>query len=202
MGDRTRGLYGKFRVRRTDGRDGPGQKHDGCDYFVLDLTHDPHAMSAIRAYAAACRGDYPLLAADLVQKCGGRTCRVCGCTDDNCKGCIERTGEPCQWVEEDLCSACVETYLFEAAPDAPRLPDGVTSVVAATDGAKLGTATWWGDRMAVTVPRDSETDHGLRAIVVGLSILPWLRYDPQRGVAVLTFPEDAPPAPAARGAQP
>jgi hypothetical protein len=35
-----------------------------------------------------------------------RTCRVCGCTEDNCQGCIERTGAPCTWVEPDLCSAC------------------------------------------------------------------------------------------------
>lgn len=34
-------------------------------------------------------------------------CRVCGCTDDNCDGCVERTGAPCSWVEEGLCSACV-----------------------------------------------------------------------------------------------
>lgn len=33
-------------------------------------------------------------------------CRVCGCTEDNCKQCIEKTGSPCYWVEEDLCSAC------------------------------------------------------------------------------------------------
>jgi hypothetical protein len=36
-----------------------------------------------------------------------RTCRVCGCTEDNCEQCIEKTGEPCHWVERDLCSACV-----------------------------------------------------------------------------------------------
>lgn len=35
-----------------------------------------------------------------------RSCRVCGCTDLNCAGCIERTGSPCYWVEDDLCSAC------------------------------------------------------------------------------------------------
>lgn len=34
------------------------------------------------------------------------TCRECGCTDDDCHGCIERTGLPCQWVQRDLCSAC------------------------------------------------------------------------------------------------
>ena len=33
-------------------------------------------------------------------------CRVCGCTDDDCSGCIERTGQPCYWAEPDLCSAC------------------------------------------------------------------------------------------------
>jgi hypothetical protein len=38
-----------------------------------------------------------------------RTCRVCGCTDDDCRQCIEKTGEPCYWVEEDLCSACAQT---------------------------------------------------------------------------------------------
>jgi hypothetical protein len=36
-----------------------------------------------------------------------RSCRVCGCTDDNCADCIEKTGLPCHWIEEDLCSACV-----------------------------------------------------------------------------------------------
>lgn len=35
-----------------------------------------------------------------------RKCRVCGCTDDDCRQCIEKTGGPCHWVEEDLCSAC------------------------------------------------------------------------------------------------
>jgi hypothetical protein len=37
---------------------------------------------------------------------GNGTCRICGCTDDDCQQCIERTGSPCYWVEEDLCSAC------------------------------------------------------------------------------------------------
>ncbi|HRH68856.1 MAG TPA: hypothetical protein PLB89_05045 [Flavobacteriales bacterium] len=37
-----------------------------------------------------------------------QVCRVCGCTEDNCSGCVERTGRACWWVEEDLCSACVK----------------------------------------------------------------------------------------------
>ena len=36
-------------------------------------------------------------------------CRVCGCTDHDCRACIERTGKPCHWVETDLCSACAQT---------------------------------------------------------------------------------------------
>lgn len=35
-----------------------------------------------------------------------RSCRVCGCTEENCKRCIEETELPCHWIEEDLCSAC------------------------------------------------------------------------------------------------
>ena len=35
-------------------------------------------------------------------------CRVCGCTDDDCRQCIEKTGVPCHWVEPDLCSACAD----------------------------------------------------------------------------------------------
>jgi ParB/RepB/Spo0J family partition protein len=37
-----------------------------------------------------------------------RKCRICGCTDDDCQQCVEKTGEPCYWVEDDLCSACAE----------------------------------------------------------------------------------------------
>lgn len=35
-----------------------------------------------------------------------RECRVCGCTDNDCSQCVAKTGEPCHWVAEDLCSAC------------------------------------------------------------------------------------------------
>lgn len=43
-----------------------------------------------------------------------RSCRMCGCTDDDCSGCVERTGWPCSWVGEDLCSACADE--LAAAP--------------------------------------------------------------------------------------
>ena len=41
-----------------------------------------------------------------------RTCRACGCTDDDCRGCIERTGQPCAWADEDLCTACATTVFW------------------------------------------------------------------------------------------
>ena len=65
MGDKTKGLFKKFNLTRVDGSDAPGRKHFECDYFVLDLTHDPHALPALRAYADSCRAEYPLLADDL-----------------------------------------------------------------------------------------------------------------------------------------
>ena len=35
-----------------------------------------------------------------------RRCRVCGCTDDDCSQCVEKTGGPCTWIQVNLCSAC------------------------------------------------------------------------------------------------
>ena len=52
----------------------------------------------------------------------GQVCRVCGCTDDDCSGCIERTGHPCSWVEEDLCSACKTIVDAVLEPISTRAP--------------------------------------------------------------------------------
>lgn len=41
-----------------------------------------------------------------------KKCRVCGCTQENCRQCIDRTGEPCSWIEPDLCSACYPIVNF------------------------------------------------------------------------------------------
>jgi hypothetical protein len=60
--DRERGLYHKYDVVRADGRQ---HLHEGCDYFVLDLTHDEFARGAIKAYADACEEKFPALAQDL-----------------------------------------------------------------------------------------------------------------------------------------
>lgn len=62
------GLYQKFNVRRRDGSDTIGGKHEGCDYFVLDLTHDAFALETVWYYALACKAKYPLLSKDLVDR--------------------------------------------------------------------------------------------------------------------------------------
>lgn len=63
---RKRGLYKKFQeIRRTDGESASGGRHDGCDYFPLDMTHDRHAVPALMAYAESCEEENPNLAGDL-----------------------------------------------------------------------------------------------------------------------------------------
>jgi hypothetical protein len=43
-----------------------------------------------------------------------RACVVCGCTDDDCSDCIKRTGQPCHWIAQDLCSACENVETLQA----------------------------------------------------------------------------------------
>jgi hypothetical protein len=63
------GIYNKYAVYRNDREDRPGYKHEGCEYFVLDMTHDPFAVPALRAYADACMKEgYIPLAGELRHK--------------------------------------------------------------------------------------------------------------------------------------
>lgn len=88
------GLFRKFVVERVDGSDRPGGKHHGCEYFVLDMVHDAHAPTALRAYAIACKDSHPQLSADLIARFGDASpdsvavpekikdncsCASCGC---------------------------------------------------------------------------------------------------------------------------
>lgn len=57
-----KGVYRKYLVKRLRDREG---KHRRCEYFVLDLDHDPHAAAALLAYANSCDEEHPELAADL-----------------------------------------------------------------------------------------------------------------------------------------
>lgn len=55
------GLFHKFEVKRTDGR----QNREGARFFVLNYAHDLYARDALQAYADACRTTHPKLATDL-----------------------------------------------------------------------------------------------------------------------------------------
>lgn len=59
------GLFDKFKVLRRDGSSEPGEKHDGREYFVLDIDHDPHAKAALAAYADDVEATHPYLAKDM-----------------------------------------------------------------------------------------------------------------------------------------
>jgi hypothetical protein len=59
-------LQQKFWVDRIDGRDMPGGDRMDSKYFVLDYIHDPYAVPALEAYAAACRDDYPNLSQEII----------------------------------------------------------------------------------------------------------------------------------------
>lgn len=50
--------------------------------------------------------DHLIQSPQYVKRMESQICRSCGCTDYDCTECIERTGTPCYWFEENLCSAC------------------------------------------------------------------------------------------------
>ena len=72
MNAREKGIFHKFNVTRTDGRDAPGEKHEGDQYFVLNITTDPYAIPALAAYAEACRSEYAVLASDIQNMIGSK----------------------------------------------------------------------------------------------------------------------------------
>lgn len=57
MPSKTEGLIHKYDVRRVDGTDQPGGKHEECRLFVLDIDHDPNARRALMVYAREVRRD-------------------------------------------------------------------------------------------------------------------------------------------------
>lgn len=61
-----------------------------------------------------------------------RRCRICGCTDDDCSGCLGRTGVRCSWVAADLCSACVSPGFSTEV----RIKRGDANIASARVGGK------------------------------------------------------------------
>ena len=88
-----------------------------------------HDIDHYREMAEDRREEFRNLCVEQVRKC-----RVCGCTDDDCSGCIEKTGVPCGWAEADLCTACVpvqEGLVIGGIPVTmdQALPPGVMALV-------------------------------------------------------------------------
>lgn len=104
---------------------------------IADRWGKAQASGAVRALGAPLDPDDP---APNYAPCiteALRTCRVCGCTDADCSGCIERTGEPCSWVEDDLCSACDPDYApCITAGVQDRAQDGVHDEADEGDGPR------------------------------------------------------------------
>ncbi len=71
-----------------------------------------------------------------------RRCRSCACTEADCSRCVERTGAPCTWAEEDLCSACVEEsrlLIYRPADESPLstvVLEAAGPVIYAVDGGQ------------------------------------------------------------------
>ena len=91
--DKQRGLYRKYDVRRTDGSSDKGRKHERCAYYVLDLEHDEFAIPALKAYAKACRKEFPALADDIDRIIATAPMR-CGCREANCAHSLSRAFTP------------------------------------------------------------------------------------------------------------
>jgi hypothetical protein len=86
-----------------------------------------------------------------------RTCRVCGCTDADCRQCIEKTGEPCYWVEDDLCSAC--------APAPQKLPPGWRWEIANQGARGFRAGTEDGNLRTMIFPTEAEAIRSTHEIV-------------------------------------
>ncbi len=46
-----------------------------------------------------------------------RKCKVCGCTDDDCRQCIEAQGFSCHWLTDDLCCRCGNEAEFRSVAE-------------------------------------------------------------------------------------
>ena len=90
---------GKTRVQGTVVSSGGSWWYDPDRVVISNVATGKHRkFAAASRFTDACVIERPVS--------HPRICRGCGCTDDDCSQCIEKTGHACHWVEPDLCSAC------------------------------------------------------------------------------------------------
>ena len=84
--------------------------HIEADLVRRALDVDIDLVGAVREKFAAVQGRTwgKPDAEGVVEHIEDRRCRLCGCTDADCRQCVEKTGQPCYWVLDDLCSACLD----------------------------------------------------------------------------------------------
>lgn len=70
------------------------------------LTTDASRIVSTTAVSISAHHSIDKALAAMTREAHPQKCRVCGCVDEDCRQCIEKTGQPCYWVEPDLCSAC------------------------------------------------------------------------------------------------
>lgn len=73
----------------------------GGPYGAAQVLMDGHQIHSVVAGTEA-------LALDNAARFLSRRCRECGCTQ--LEGCDLRNGQMCEWVADDLCSACLPDY--------------------------------------------------------------------------------------------
>jgi hypothetical protein len=118
-------LLGQFRIQITDTElqdetapEGHGSiVQEMCTYrtrklaeVITLLRYSPDPLQLARTWAKPFNCDFHGGRIKLDNQPSDRpgVCQVCGCTDNDCRLCIERTGHPCSWVNDEhtLCSAC------------------------------------------------------------------------------------------------
>jgi ParB family chromosome partitioning protein len=83
------------------------EKHTNTQHLLESWSAPP--LGDPGPLARLLKDNYSKVGAGAIPKASQRirSCRVCGCTENDCRQCVAKTGEPCHWVEQDLCSACV-----------------------------------------------------------------------------------------------
>ena len=116
-----RRVYVPLLVLDVDGR--------RTEFRVPDKTLPPRNSRAVKPYA--CQECAALVIDPAAHNIAhdGPSCRACGCTEDN--ACVV-DGQPCWWVEPDLCSACAG---MQPASE-PQVVDLVAALRASVEAAK------------------------------------------------------------------
>lgn len=136
---------------------------------------DPHPAAAHRQLGPALPGPLDLDDAAVFDTLDDQ-CRVCGCTDLDCSGCIARTGTACCWAEPGRCTACPPPQPASAAAGPVPVPRHVllgwsrdvktlalTAVLDSVDAEDLARdLAWWAScradpQLAAALPPYAQT---------------------------------------------